>query len=155
MIDWFWTMVVVAILLLLYLGAAAWVAKKEGLWGPPQRAGDLALRRTLLLASFAVSLAIAPTVGTLLYVLLYEALFRFQAGTWLPFGWFGMLWPSDPLTDWSDVIDTTFEAVSRVSRGETMPLLAFRAAFAIYFAFAGPRLIFRGLRRVFAKPQEA
>jgi hypothetical protein len=153
MIDWFWTIVVVAILL--YLGAAAWVAKSEGLWGPTPGTGDLALRRTLLLASFAVSLAIAPTVGTLLYILVYETLFRFQAGTWLPFGWFQMLWPSDPLTDWIDFIDTTLEAVSRVSRGETMPLLAFRAAFAIYVAFAGPRLIFRGLRHLFAKPQEA
>jgi hypothetical protein len=153
MIDGFWTIVVVAILL--YLGVAAWVAKREGLWGPKPGTGDLGLRRTLLLASFAVSLAIAPTVGTLLYVLLYEILFRVQAGTWLPFGWFGMLWQSDPLTDWLDVIDTTLEAVSRVSRGETMPLLAFRAAFAIYFAFTGPRLIFRGLRRLFAKPQGA
>jgi hypothetical protein len=153
MIDWFWTMVVVAILL--YLGAAAWVAKKEGLWGPKPSSGDLALRWTLLLASFAVSLAVAPTVGTLLYILLYEALFRFQAGTWLPFGWFRMLWPSDPLTDWFDVIDTTLEAASPVSRGETMPLLAFRAVFAIYFACAGPRLIYRSLRRLFSRPQEA
>jgi hypothetical protein len=153
MIDWFSTMVIVAILV--YLGAAARVATKEGLWGPPQRAGDLALRWTLLLAFFAVSLAIAPAVGTLLYTLLYEALFRFQAGTWLPFGWFQMLWPSDPLTDWFDLTDTTFEAVSRVSRGETMPLLAFRAAFEIYFAFAGPRLIYRGLRRLFTSPQDA
>jgi hypothetical protein len=66
-----------------------------------------------------------------------------------------MLWSSNPLTDWIDVIDTTLETVSRVSRGETMPLLAFRAAFAIYFAFAGPRLIYRGLRRLFTSPQDA
>jgi hypothetical protein len=153
MIDWFWTTVVVGILL--YLGAAAWVAKKEGLWGPTTGTGDLGLRRTLLLACFAVSLAIAPTIGTLLYILLYEILFRVQAGTWLPFGWFGMLWPSDPLSDWIDVLDTTLEAVSRVLNGATMPLLAFRAAFAIYFAFAGPRLIYRGARRLFARPQDA
>jgi len=155
MSDWFLAALIVAALI--YLGAAYRTIKKEGLWvgGEGASPPDLFLQRCLLLASFVVSFLIAPAVGIGLYFLLYQALFWLQYGQFMPVIMFYYLWPSGPVNDWSNIVATALAVVDELLNKRSLPLQAFYVAFAAHFALAGPRYIFRGLRKLFVDSARA